>query len=402
MSRLSIATSFMKRRKFIQYGAIGSSAFFANIALLNYEQASIYGASVNSQKLYDWIILYWMPYDNNLSRFGTPILEMLAKGVQSDRILVAVESKLSGERHLSRHLISKGNVALKKIDATDSSSEEVFAEYLNWAKSQFQAKKWAIAFLGHGGRLDEISPDEHPQPGAVAVTKWMNIQKLSDIISKFNKQVDDRLELVFFQNCNKGTIEAHYTFRDTAKYTLSSQMQLGVPNYYYEPLLQFLGDRTEVNGGELAKKIMEFERSDMYHSYTVTYNPAVSNLPATLNPLIDAVIASGTKAIKTSDLKTYSYMGDRFVDVVSFFQAIAQQSGAEQQYKNFLTSLNNSIVYGFKQNGILLGPNARYYKNLSGLGMLLPKSRQDIDKYRYLPVFSDLRLVELFNTILFN
>ncbi len=40
--------------------------------------------------------------------------------------------------------------------------------------------------------------------------------------------------------------------------------------------------------------------------------------------------------------------------------------------------------------------------NLSGLGMLLPKGRQDIDKYRYLQIFSDLKLVELFDTILFH
>ena len=85
-----------------------------------------------------------MPYDNNLSGFGTPILQMLTKGVQSDNILAVVESDFSGAKQLSRNIISKGKIDSRSIETSNSGSEEAFAEYLSWAKSQFQADKWAI------------------------------------------------------------------------------------------------------------------------------------------------------------------------------------------------------------------------------------------------------------------
>ena len=393
----------MQRRKFCQYSALASASFLVNFGLLNHKRTeALLSKSMNKKPIYDWIILYWMPYDNNLSRFGSPILEMLTKGVNSDNIIVGLQGKFSGSKNISRNLITSGTVETQTLEATNSSSEEVFAEYLNWAKSEFDAKKWAIVCLGHGGRLDEISPDEHPISGVSSATKWMNIQKLSNIIASFNKEVDNRIELFFFQNCNKGTIEANYTFRNTAKYTLSSQLELGAPNYYYEPLLKFLGSNPDINGGQLASKIMEYEAKDMYQSYTAVNNRAVAQLPAQLNPLIELIVSSNLKDINFSGLKTYNYMGDRFVDLVDFFQTITKQLSLEQQkYLGFLEFLNNSLIYKVQKNGTRLGSNTKY-QNLSGLGMLFPRSRAELEKYRYLQVFSDLKLVKLFDAILFN
>lgn len=393
----------MQRRKFCQYSALSSASFLVNAGLVNHKSTELFSSNKMSNRLiYDWIFLYWMPYDNNLSVFGFPILDMLIKGVQSGNILVVVQAKFRGAKYLLRNIITSENVKTQTLEATNSASEKVFAEYLNWAKSQFQAKKWAIVCLGHGGRLDEISPDEQSILEVSSTTKWINIQKLSNIIFKFNNEVDKRIELLFFQNCNKGTIEANYTFRNTAKYTLSSQLELGAPNYYYEPLLQFIGCNPDINGGQLASKIMEFEPLHMYQSYTAVNNDAFDKLPSKINPLIDLVLSSKIKVIKISELKTYTYMGDRFVDLVAFFQAITKQLGLEQQrYQQFLKFFNDSLIYKVQKDGMILGPS-REYQSLSGLGMLFPRSRWELEKYRYLQVFSDLKLVKLFDAILFN
>jgi hypothetical protein len=301
-----------------------------------------------------------------------------------------------------RNLITSEKNEIQTLEDTNSGSEKVFAEYLNWAKSQFQAKKWAIVVLGHGGRLDEISPDEHPIPDVSSATQWMNIQKLSNIVANFNNQVEKRVELFFFQNCNKGTIEANYTFKSTAKYTLSSQVLLGAPNYYYEPLFKFIGSNPDINGGQLASKIMEFEPRDMYHSYTAVNNRAFDKLPAKINPLIELILSSNIKALNISELKSYNYMGDRFVDFVAFFQTITEQLGLEQQkYQEFLDFFHHSLIYRVQKTGMMLGSRTEY-KNFSGLGMLFPRSRSELEKYRYLPIFSDLKLVKLFDAILFN
>jgi hypothetical protein len=41
-------------------------------------------------------------------------------------------------------------------------------------------------------------------------------------------------------------------------------------------------------------------------------------------------------------------------------------------------------------------------QELSGLGIFLPRTRHELEKYRYLQVFSDLKLAQLFDTILVN
>jgi hypothetical protein len=393
----------MKRRKFIYYGAISSTVFGVNTALNKFHKTNALSLERIAQKpLYDWIILYWMPYDNNLSYLGLPIIRMLTKGVQSDNILVVVESDFSGAEKLSRNIITKSNVITEKLETGNSASEQVFAEYLNWAKANFQAQKWAIIFLGHGGRLDEVSPDENPVPGSELPNQWMNIQKLSDIIVNFNQEVDDRVELLFFQNCAKGTLEAHYTVRHTAKYTLSSQLLLGAPNYYYEQLLKFLGNHPEANGGELAEKIMEYERSDMYHSYTVTNNREVQNLPTKINPLIESILLTPKPTINIQDLNPYYYEGERFVDVCIFFNKIIDNRfNAQKNYNELMVFIKKSMIFSVRKSDTSIFRKGRY-QDFSGLGMFLPKERQELDKYRYLQFFSDVKLIPLFDKVLFN
>ena len=387
----------MKRRKVIQHGVIGSAAFLASFSIQNNKIEQVF-ASVNmkDKQHYDWIILYWMPYDNDLSPLGDPILQMLARGVQNDNILVVVQCDFLGAKSLSRRIITKGKVEVQQLNTANSASEQAFAEYLSWANSRFVANKWAIAFLGHGGHLDKISPGVYT--GTVQLeTQWMNIKKVSDAITNFHKEINSRVELFFFQNCNKGTIEAHYTFRDVANYTLSSQKLLGAPNYYYESLLQFVGGNSEINGGQLAEKIIEFERSDMYRSYTVTDNRYVRELPAKLNPLIDQITSSKLKALNRKELKFYTYQDEDFIDVVLLIKAIANQaSETKKNCDEFVDFFKSSIIYKYQQN-----PD-RVNSELSGLGLFLPRRKLDLQKYRYLPVFSDLKLVELFNTILFE
>lgn len=409
----------MKRRKFIQYAVLGSTSSLTNLHSLTYRQTSVaFSKTMSSQRNYDWIFLYWMPYDNDLSRFGKSIIQMISRGLQTNNILVVVESDFSGARQLSRSIIRKGKIDIQYLETTDSSNEEVFTEYLNWAKAQFQSEHWAIVFLGHGGRLLEISPDDNPTQNSdiEAESKWMNIQKLSDVIDNFNRAVDNRVELLFFQNCTKGNIEVNYTFRDSAKYTLSSQLTLGAPNYYYESLLQYLGDRPNIDGGQVAEKIMEFERKDMYHSLTVINNHYLHALPEKLNPLIDSILASDIKVYRTfiSSLLSnkarevkigfYRYSGEKFIDVVEFFQELTKRtSHSHKEYNDFIDFFHNSLIYKMQNDGELFSLITRSkYKNCCGIGLFLPTSIRELEAYRSLPIYSDLKLIDLFNAILFN
>lgn len=96
-------------------------------------------------------------------------------------------------------------------------------------------------------------------------------------------------------------------------------------------------------------------------------------------------------------------MGDNFVDIVEFFQIVTKQSDTDQhKYNEFVNFLHTSVIQKVHKGGTLFGPWEKKYQNFSGLGIFFPKSRQELEKYRYLQVFSDLKVVKLFEAILFN
>ncbi|MEG4487758.1 clostripain-related cysteine peptidase [Microcoleus sp. D2_18a_B4] len=405
----------MKRRKAIKLITVSISSLIETIYYS--EGKYMLGSTVKNH--YDWILLYWMPYDNNLSIFGQPIIQMLSKGVKNDKVLVVVQSDFSGSAQVSRSIISPGKVDTQYLETADSSSAEVLSEYLTWAQSQFQARRWAIVFLGHSGTLMEISPDEHPTSPSILEIRWMNLQKINQLIFNFNQSVKGNLELLFFQNCNKGNIEVHHTFQNTAKYTLSSQLQLGAPNYYYEQSLSYLSDYPDIDGYQLAKKIMDYEPPNMYHSLTLTNNHYFRYLPEKVNVVIDSILQADIAPVKVfissilgsevnfisnNTVVVYRNFGETFVDFADFLQKLTQLSGASPSACNdLLLFLNNFLIQRVQQHGELLDSRIRHkYKNLSGLGLFLPRNQQKLEKYLYLSVYSDLKLGELFDAVVFE
>jgi hypothetical protein len=223
----------------------------------------------------------------------------------------------------------------------------------------------------------------------------MNIVELANVLSRLNREIDNHLELIFLQNCCKGTIEAHYTFRNSAKFTLSSQTTLGAPNDYYEGLLGYLVDDPSISGAQLAERIMECEDDDMYNSYTVTDNHALSILPSRTEPLVEAVLQSDLSVVRLSELEPYDYAGEQLVDAVAFFRLVATQTRIDSRtLDGFIDFLVTCVICGFRES-----PKTRY-PGLSGLSLLLPSSKEHLARYSYMNVFSDLKLVDLFEMLI--
>ena len=385
----------MKRRQIIQSIFLGSTAL--SVSFLNSRSHSITRSNSNPEKkmkmrqVYDWIFLYWMPYDNDLSRFGQEIIQAISSGIRSKNLLVAVEADFLETPNITRYVLTQNQTQTQQLHISDSASEDAFAEYLTWAQSQFEAKHWAIVFLGHGGNTDEISPDIHSGVDGNSI-QWMNIQSIADRILEFNQRIGDRIELFFFQNCNKGTLEAHSTISEVARYTLSSQKLLGAPNYYYPKLFQWLGKNPEASGEEVARKVEQFERSDMYSSYTVTNNSMFRQLKRYLVPLIDTVLAANLQNIELHRIPTYDYFDEFQADAIEFFTAIVQQSNADRQtFDRFIDFVEQSTIH-------LPNPQ-EHAQNLSGLGLFVPTHRQQLDRYRNWQIYADLKLLELFDAI---
>jgi hypothetical protein len=289
------------------------------------------------------------------------------------------------------------------ITEEDSSKISAFSKYLDWAYKTFDAEHWAVIIVGHGGKVNEVSPDDH---GSTHQTRtWMRVDQFTNAVSRFNQATDKRVELLFFQNCNKATLEVIYEARNCARYTLASQLALGAPNYYYEGFLKRLNEPS-VNGRMAATAIIESERADMYHTLTLVDNRVVEHVPTKLSRLIQTLVGDHSQAVDFSTISTIHYFGEQCCDVLTLFKYLSKNvSQASNAFAEFAEFLKSSVIAYYKTGGELY--DARQFKNkyseeLCGLSLYLPETRQAISNYSSLALYQEVDLVSLYRRIVLS
>lgn len=390
----------MKRRSFCRYVVLGSACFAGVIAK---DSSAMIPESSQSKSRHRWVVLYWMPYDNNLVRFGEPIIKMLARGTKNSEAVVVVQSDYFGDTKMRRRTLINGTIHEMEIAGEDSSNILAFSTYLDWAYQTFEAEHWAVIIVGHGGRINEVSPDDHG--GTRQTRTWMRVDQFASEVSRFNQGTNRRVELLFFQNCNKATLEVVYEARNCARYTLASQLNLGAPNYYYEGFLARLNN-SSVGGREAAIAIMESEQAEMYHTLTLVDNRAVEYIPAKLSQLIQPLLSDYLHAVDLSSLSTSHYFGERCCDVLTLFGFLSKNiNQASNSFTKFADFLKSSVIADYKTGGELYGSNP-FNKNkseeLCGLSLFFPETKEAISNYSSLALYQEVDLVSLYRGILTN
>jgi Clostripain family len=389
----------MKRRSFCGYVVL-SSACFAGAVKRGFASAMNSKPS-QAKSHHKWVVLYWMPYDNNLSPFGEPIVEMLTRGTQNSEVVVIVQSDYYGDPKMRRRKLVNKTLNEIDIEGEDSSDASTFSAYLDWANQTFEAEHWAVIVVGHGGKINEISPDDHrstEQPRT-----WMRVDQFANAVSNFNRDTDERVELLFFQNCNKATLEVMYEARNCARYTLASQLNLGAPNYYYEGFLNRLKE-SSIDGREAAIAIMDSEQANMYHTLTLVDNQAVKCIPEKLSQLLQPILSSRVSLVRQSEFPTYHYSGEQNCDalvLLGYLSRVSSQSSNE--FAEFAEFLRSSVIAYYKTGGELYGHHPLRDSNmekLCGLGLYLPETEQATSRYSSLALYQGVDLVSLYKKIL--
>ncbi|EGJ32115.1 hypothetical protein LYNGBM3L_29840 [Moorena producens 3L] len=356
--------------------------------------------SFQTKSRHQWVVLYWMPYDNDLVRFGEPIVEMLTRGTKNSEIAVVVQSDYWGEPKMRRRQLVNGITNEIDVAGENSSDVSAFSAYLDWANQTFEAESWAVIVVGHGGKINEISPDDHKTTGQTRT--WMRVDQFANAVSKFNQATNGRVELLFFQNCNKATLEVVYEVRNCARYTLASQLTLGAPNYYYESFLNHL-KKPSVGGREAAIAIMDSERADMYHTLTLVDNQAVEGIPDKLSRLLQPILNSRLPAIRDSELPTYHYFGEQHCDALVLLGHLFRSSSQRQnEFTEFADFLRSSVITSYKTGGEFFGgrpPSNTNSKELCGLSLYLPETEQATSRYSSLALYQEVDLVSLYRLI---
>lgn len=350
----------------------------------------------------EWLLLFWLPYDNDLSPLAETIREAIAQGLpaNSRNLAVAIQIDRLGDRGMSRQLWWGPEMQATTTSQENSASAETWQDFARWTLARVQPRRWGVLVLGHGGRFGEISPDVQPTRTIAPVAElagahWLRISALVAAISAVGQSQHQPAELLFWQNCDRGTIETHYESARAARYTLSSQHRLGAPNTYYGGLLTWLADHPAADGREVAEAIARFESPRMYSSLTLSDNKRFAQLPDQLNPLLEPLLgARGNPSfVEPGGVEIYHYFGDRYVDVLAGLGSLAMAvPAAARPWQTFRDWFPTTVTR-------FISPAYRHQPDRSGLGLWLPPAARSIDRLRQeqgdWSLYRQTRLLEL-------
>lgn len=374
--------------------AVLASLLLAGAALAQSDE----GAGPKPPKSWDWVLVYYMNYDNNLEPCGRPILDMLQQGLASDRVAITCQADFRGDDGLRRYVLTRaeGETCERLPDEEGSAEEETLAAYLEWVKQRFPGKKYALVFLDHGGALGEMSQDEHP--GREGGQNWLEVTETAKVVAEWRKQLGGSLELMFLQQCGKGGLENYHAFRGAAKVLMGSQTPVGAPNTYYAKTVEWVGEHPEADGVALARTIRETESPRMFTTYSAFHGEALEELPARLGPVLEPLLARGKELALPRGIKScfQSPPDELFFDGIQLLRALYQANQLElAPVEAFDAWARETLLAGHSVSPL----RERVAKDWCGYSLYFPVTGRAIERYAHYPLFQETKLPQLFSEL---
>ncbi|MGE0708335.1 MAG: clostripain-related cysteine peptidase [Planctomycetota bacterium] len=238
---------------------------------------------------WDWVLHYYMAYDNNLEKCGRPIIDMLKAGITSDKLAIVVSADFTDKDGIKRFLLTKGKEEKLETSEESSADEATLEKELEFVSQRFKAKRYGVVFLNHGGGLGQMSVDENP--GKPDGRRWLYPPRVAATLEAWRKTLPGELELVFYQQCGKGSLENYHAMKDSARYVMGSQTVVGAPNRYYTKTVKHLCEHPETDGKELARQITVNETPNMFTTYTTMSCEKLQDLGKRLDAALEPLLA---------------------------------------------------------------------------------------------------------------
>jgi Clostripain family len=351
---------------------------------------------------YEWVFIYYISYDNNLDSYGKTVLDELSKGVIDSNIAVVIQADFLDQNGMRRIGLShRDNQVERKeylLESENSADENEYNKYLEWVKNNWKAKNYAIIILDHGGLLNQMCFDENPFKDKgrniefAPSGKWFNSLKIGEICRQFHQTTEEKVKLLFLQQCGRASLENLYNFVDSADYIMASPVNVGSPNTYYTQMLEYTAKHTNISGADLAQIIMKEDQH--YSIYTLINNNELQQLPYQIQQVFDAYIEE-KKLTFTNLLKKVFRFGDEMnFDLKSFLLTIrpGDNEALSQKIDTFIDWFEQKLIV-MKQDKI--GNNSQF----SGLSIYFPGGKEHIQRYSFLPFYQQTHIEKIFQII---
>ncbi len=357
----------------------------------------IAGIFLSKEKTYDWIFIYYMSYDNDLSGFGETILGNLQKGIVNSKIAVVVQADFSDSKGMKRIALCQALGKSKRkeilIKSEDSADPAELKKYFEWIQQNYKAKNYCIIFLNHGGKLNDMCLDQKPfrdqnKNKQFLSGKWLPATETGKILTDFNGKVDGKVRLLFLQQCGRATIQNLYNFTDAAEYIMASPVTVGAPNTYYTKTIKSVAGDPNVTGTKIAKIIMQ--EDEHYTFYTLIENSELINLPERFSPVLTSFAQNASLKPPQSCRPVFEFEGEKFYDLVSFFQALSSANNniAAKELQDFFDWCDNRLIV----SKAIKNPDVPAVSSYCGLSIYIPSDQNDIGRYDFLPLYQQTNI----------
>ena len=356
---------------------------------------------LHQEKTFDWVFIYYMSYDNDLSGIGPGILRDLQKGIVNSKIAVVTQADFSNNNGMKRIALYRCfGISRRKeasLESEDSADPNQLKEYFQWIQEDWKANNYCIVFLNHGGRLNSMCLDDKPflnqsKNKQFASGKWLPATEVGKIVADFNRNMDGKVRLLFLQQCGRATIQNLYNFTDAAEYILASPVVVGAPNTYYTKTIKSAADDPNMTGVNLAKTIMQEDKH--YTLYTLFDNKELKKLPEKLTPVLNSFIQNSTLNPPQSCVPIFEYKKEEnFYDLKNYFEALSlvNHETADKELRAFFDWSDNHLIVSKQfKNYMPLAESSR-----SGLSIYIPSDQKDIERYDYLPLYQQTNLEDV-------
>lgn len=378
--------------------ALSARLALASLLILLSSEAT---TAASAKKPHEWVFIYYMSYDNDLSHLGPGIIKALKKGIVNRNTAVLVQADFHGPGGMKRYALTKNAVATPTqllISKEDSADPAALRSYLNWVAKEWPAKNYALVFLNHGGALNQMCSDDNPGTAWSSLlpkTKWLDAMQAGKICSDFNQQVGGKVRLLYLQQCGRGSIENLYNFTGSARYILSSPLPVGAPNTYYTKVLSQTSSQPNLDGFNLARMIMKEDQH--YTALTLIDAQQLQQLPQKLNQLIKDIKSFSLQQISQNLIQVFSAGSEINFDASSFIEGLRNQKypAQNQAIDRFLNWYTKQLIVDKSIRG-----TQPALQRLSGLSIHLPAKLAALKNYQQLPIYQDSQLDELLTAIL--
>lgn len=341
--------------------------------------------------VYEWVFIYYMSYDNDLSSFGEVILGDLGNGLSNSKIAVVVQADFIDSKGMKRIGLyyADGKARRKEtiLKSEDSADEAELRKYLEWVRKKWIAKNYCIIFLDHGGKLNHMCLDRKPSGNRKknkqsGTGKWLRASEAAKVVASFNQKTDRKVRLLFLQQCGRATIQNLYNFADAAEYIMASPLIVGVPNTYYTKTIAAVSQDPNITGEILAGTIMR--EDEHYTLYTLISNEQLKRLPEKLTPVLKSFGRAPALYRPESCLHLFEYESEKFYDLKSYFYALnsANDNIAGKELDSFFEWCQGSLIV----SKAVREPESTAEPSYCGLSIYVPSSPNADTSYSFLPL----------------